>query len=76
MWRSIVITDNLCRIREMAYLYLSVHCKKCGNDFEINEEASEPIESWVEKVANAAIEQGWGCSKDNRSVACSKCRDS
>ena len=42
---------SFSRIKEMAYLKLSVHCKKCGGDFEINEETSEPVESWSEKAA-------------------------
>jgi hypothetical protein len=67
---------SFSRIKEMAYLKLSVHCKKCGGDFEINEETSEPVESWSEKAAKAAIEQGWSCLEDGNSIVCSNCRDS
>ena len=67
---------SFSRIKEMAYLKLSVYCKKCGGDFEINEETSEPVESWSEKAAKAAIEQGWSCLKDGNSIVCSNCKDS
>ena len=67
---------SFSRIKEMAYLKLSVHCKKCGGDFEINEDVSEPVESWSEKAAIAAIKQGWSCLKDENSIVCSNCRES
>ena len=42
-----MIVDSFSRIREMAYLHLSVHCERCDNDFEINEEVSEPADNFI-----------------------------
>lgn len=65
--------DCLSKIREMAYLHLSVHCKKCDADLEISEEASEPVEEWAQRVAEQSAERGWGCLKDG-TIVCSRCR--
>jgi hypothetical protein len=69
-----MIPDCLSKIQEMAYLHLSVHCEKCGIDFEVNEEASEPVEEWAQRVAEGAVEQGWSCLNDG-TIICSKCRN-
>ena len=59
------------KIEEMAYLYLAIHCDKCHEDFEIDSEASEPIENWAKAAADDAVKAGWGCS--NGTVLCPNC---
>ena len=53
--------DCFSKIEEMAYLYLAIHCERCDEDFDINSEASEPVEDWAKAVANDAIRAGWTC---------------
>jgi hypothetical protein len=67
--------DCLSRIENSAYLFLSIQCEKCNEDFEITAEISEPIEEWAKAAANLAITSGWSCG-NNGMVLCANCKAS
>jgi hypothetical protein len=59
-------------IEEKLYCYILLDCEKCGEIYEPDVDAVDPMTEWASRNAELAIAQGWEINEYGN-VICQKC---
>jgi hypothetical protein len=61
-------------IEEKLYCYIILECEKCGEIYEPDVAATNPMPEWASRNAELAISQGWNISQSGENIChnCSK----